>query len=184
MLINLLEIPNEGKTFICNRNTAELNETLKDLIGSKNYQAEFTIRPLQAGTFELVGQVQTQLPEDCSRCGLDFDQPINESFKELLLPEQEIPRNSKFTKANHFSDMTGQGPSVVEYQGHHFNAGDYLHEVIGISEPLTPAPPCDAQGNCSLCKKPVQGQKFGYEDPGFEKSETPFAGLKNIKLPQ
>lgn len=182
MLINLLEIPSEGKSFQVNRKTGELNSILADLIGQSDFESEFTIRPLQGGTFELTGSIRTQLPEDCSRCGLDFQMPINEKFRELLLPVQSVPRNSKFAKANHVSDMNGQGPEVYEYEGHHFNAGEYLHEVVAISEPFTPAPPCNAQGECSLCKKPVQNQKFGYEDPGFEKPTSPFDALKNIKL--
>ena len=182
MLINLLEIPEEGKTYICNRNTSELNENLKDLIGASAYSAEFTIRPLQTGTFELTGSIQTQLPEDCSRCGLDFQMAVNETFRELLIPEQSIPRNAKFSKANHVSDLHGEGPSVVEYQGHHFNAGEYIHEVVGLAEPFTPAPPCNAQGECTLCKKNVSKETFSYEDPGFEEPKSPFAALKNIKL--
>lgn len=182
MLINLLEIPEEGKTFVCNRNTSELNEVLADLIGNKPYTAEFSIRPLQTGTFELVGFIRTELPEDCSRCGLDFQMPLEEKFRDLLIPEQSVPRNSKFAKANHVSDMSGQGPEVVEYQGHHFNAGEFFHSVIGLAEPFIPAPPCDAQGQCTVCKKNVTAEKFGYEDPGFEKPVSPFAALKNIKL--
>lgn len=182
MLINLLEIPAEGKIYICNQNTGDLNQDLKDLLGQTPYQTEFTIRPLQAGTFELTGFIKTKLPEDCSRCGLDFDMPVDQSFRELLIPEQEIPRNSKFAKANHVSDMHNDGPSVVEYQGHHFNAGEYLHEVVALAEPYTPAPACTADGNCSLCKKPVSAEKFSYEDPGFEEPVSPFASLKNIKL--
>lgn len=182
MRINLLEIPEEGKSFSCNQKTSELNAVLQDLIGTSAFCTEFTLRPLQAGTFELTGFIETELPEDCSRCGLDFKMKIHEDFRELLMPEQALPRNSKFTKANHISDMSAQDLSVVEYQGHHFEAGEYLHEVIGLSEPLTPAPTCDAQGNCSLCKKPVVDQKFGYEDPGFEKPVSPFAVLKNVKL--
>lgn len=182
MLINLLEIPEEGKTYICNQNTAELNEPLRDLIGNAAYNTEFTIRPLQAGTFELTGFIKTAMPEDCSRCGLDFKMTVDESFRELLIPEQTIPRNGKFSKANHVSDLHGEGPSVVEYQGHHFNAGDYIHEVVGLAEPLTPAPPCNAQGECTLCGKAVSQEKFSYEDPGFEAPKSPFAALKNIKL--
>lgn len=182
MLINLLEIPSEGKNFQCSRQTGELNGILQDLIGAATFLAEFTIRPLQQGTFELSGRIQTQLPEDCSRCGLDFQMPVDEKFRELLLPEQTVPRNSKFAKANHISDMNGQGPDVIEYQGHHFNAGEYLHEVVALAEPFIPAPPCNAQGECSLCKKKVQGLTFSYEDPGFEKPVSPFDALKNIKL--
>jgi uncharacterized protein len=182
MIINLLEIPAEGKNYICNQNTGDLNSDLRDLVGSAAFKVEFTLRPLQAGTFELTGFVQTQLPEDCSRCGLDFQMPVDQKFKELLIPEQTVPRNSKFAKANHISDMHNDGPSVVEYQGHHFNAGEYLHEVIALAEPYTPAPACTADGHCTLCKKPVSDEKFSYEDPGFEEPTSPFASLKNIKL--
>lgn len=182
MIINLLEIPSEGKTFICNQNTADLNESLKDLIGKTPHQCEFTIRPLSGGNFELTGFVKTAVPEDCSRCGLDFDFQVNEKFKELLMPELSVPRNSKYQKANHVSDMSNDGPSVVEYQGHHFNAGNYLHEVIALSEPVNPAPACDASGNCVLCKKSISSEPFKYEDPGFEAPKNPFGALKNIKI--
>lgn len=183
MIINLLEIPAEGKTFICNQNTAELNESLKDLIGKTAHQTEFTIRPLSAGgNFELSGWIKTAVPEDCSRCGLDFDYQVSEKFKELLMPELSVPRNSKYQKANHVSDMSGDGPSVVEYHGHHFNAGEYLHQVVALAEPYNPAPTCDASGNCSLCKKNVTTEKFNYEDPGFEEPTNPFAALKGIKI--
>jgi uncharacterized protein len=182
MIINLLEIPAEGKNYICNQNTGDLNSDLKDLIGQASFQTEFTIRPLQAGTFELAGFIKTNLPEDCSRCGLDFQMPVEENFRELLIPEQEIPRNSKFAKANHMSDMHNEGPSVIEYQGHHFNAGEYLHEVVALAEPYIPAPACTADGNCSLCKNPVSNEEFRYEDPGFDTPTSPFATLKNIKL--
>lgn len=182
MLINLLEIPAEGKTFVCNRNTSELNASLDDLIGNTPYTAEFTIRQLQPATYELVGSIKTEIPEDCSRCGLDFKMPIDERFRELLIPEQEVPRNSKFAKANHVSDMSGGGPDVVEYQGHHFNAGEFIHEVVGLAEPFTPAPPCNSKGECTLCKKLIPDEKFSYEDPGFETPTSPFGALKNIKL--
>ena len=182
MLINLLEIPPEGQSFICNQNTGDLNQDLQDLIGNTSYLTEFTIRPLQAGTFELNGFIKTKLDEDCSRCGLDFQLAIDEKFRELLIPDQTVPRNSKFAKANHVSDMHAEGPSVVEYQGHHFNAGEYMHEVVAMAEPFTPAPACTADGKCSLCQKPVSDEKFSYEDPGFEEPVSPFAALKNIKL--
>ncbi len=182
MRINLLEIPEEGKSWICNEKTSELNETLKDLIGRKGYQVEFTIRPLQAETYELTGFVRTEIPEDCSRCGIDFDMPVEEKFRELLLPEQPLERNAKYTKVNHVSDLKEENLSSVEYSGHHFEAGEYIHEVIGLAEPFIPAPPCDAQGNCKLCSKNVRNMVFKYEDPGFEAPVQPFSVLKNIKL--
>lgn len=181
MKINLLEIPQEGKSFTCNTQTGELTEVLKDLIGSTPHQTEFVIRPLQAGTFELTGFVQTQVPDQCSRCGLDFNLRVDEMFREMLIPELDQPRNSSYAKANHFSDMKTEGPSVVEYQGHHFDLGEYIHEVIGLSQPYSAAPEADSKGDCSLCKVNLKEKNFNY-DEDFETPVSPFAALKNIKI--
>lgn len=182
MIINLSEIPEEGQQFICNTKTADLNEALRDLIGKAEHQAQFFIKPLQPGTYELTGKIETKLPEDCSRCGLDFDMNVNEKFQEILIPAQKLDRTDKLRKANHVSDMHESGPAVYEYKGNQFDAGEYFHQLIGLAEPLTPAPACDAQGNCSLCHKYVKGEPFKYEEPGFEEPANPFEALKNIKL--
>lgn len=182
MRINLLEIPEEGKLFVCNQNTSEMNETLKDLIGKTPYQTEFYIRPLSSGAFELKGFIKTETMELCSRCGIDFKMKIDEEFTEMLMPNLDQPRDAKYAKANHVSDMENSGPSVYEYSGHHFDAGEYVHEVIAISEPMTPCPPKNAKGDCSVCLKPVDDKPFSYEDKGFEGPKSPFAALKNIKI--
>lgn len=181
MIINLQEIPEEGKSWVLNRHTAELNESLRDLIGNTPYTAEFTILPMPAGTFELRGFIRTELPESCFRCGLDFQFPVSEVVHELLMPEMETPRDAKFAKTNHFSDQTHEGPTVVEYSGHHFNAGEYFHEVVGIAAPPSAAPEEDEKGNCRLCELPVRNRTFSYEEPMTEE-ESPFAVLKKMKM--
>jgi uncharacterized metal-binding protein YceD (DUF177 family) len=182
MRINLLEIPEEGKLFVCNQQTGELNEVLKDLIGKTPYQSEFFIRPMSSGTFELKGFIRTETAEQCSRCGLDFQLKIDEAFTELLMPDLEQPRDAKYAKANHISDMADSGPSVYEYTGHHFLAGEYLHGVIALAQPFTPCPPKNSKGDCSVCLKPVDEKPFTYEDEGFDGPRSPFAALKNIKI--
>jgi uncharacterized protein len=181
MRINLLEIPNEGKSYICNNQTGEFTELLSDLIGTIPHKTEFALRPLEGGTFELTGFVQTELPDQCSRCGLDFNLRIDEIFKEILMPELEQPRNAKYAKANHFSDLKTDVPSVVEYQGHHFDMGEYLHEVVGLSQPYSAAPTIDEKGDCSLCMINMKEKNFNY-DEDFVKPESPFSALKNVKL--
>lgn len=184
MIINLLDIPEDGKQFICNQNTGELNEALRDLVGNTPYSTEFYIRPLAAGTFELSGFVKTEIPEDCSRCGLDFKFNVNEKFRELLMPELQSPRNSQYSKVNHLSDMNTTDLDVAEYQGNHFNAGEYIHELVAITEPVNPAPEEDEKGDCRVCKLKVRGKTFGYEDkvPEIEQPQSPFSVLKNLKL--
>lgn len=179
--INLTEIPNEGRDWSLNRKTGELNEVLRDLIDDSDYVTQFSIRPLQSGTFEMVGSIQTAMPEACSRCGLDFVWPVSESFRELLLPEVPTERTGHFAKANHISDHNNEGPSVAEYQGHHFNMGEYLHELVALSLPPVPAPPEDREGNCTTCHIQVRGKTFSYEEE-IEKKESPFAALRNWKV--
>ena len=176
MLINLLELPSEGKLFVCDQNTKEFNEILGDLIGSTPYKSEFFIKPLENGTFELSGFIKTQLPEQCSRCGLDFKMPVDEMFKELLIPELDQPRNTKYVKPNHYSDLHGNGPSVYEYSGHHLNMGEYIHEVVALSEPFNPLPPTNEKGDCLICSLNVNNKNFNY-DEDFENPNSPFAAL-------
>lgn len=182
MRINLLEIPKEGKTFVLNRRTGELNEYLRDLIGNTEYSTEFDLRPLDTG-FELVGRIKTEIPEQCSRCGLDFDQSVDAKFHELLFPKMGLERNDKYAKSNHFSDVPLEtGPSIVEYEGHHFEVSEYLHETVALELGTQPAPKADCDGNCVLCHEKVEGRSFGYQEDFPSKKESPFASLKTLKI--
>jgi len=182
MLINLNDVPEEGKSWSLNSNTGELNDVLRDLIGALFHQAELTIRPLgTTGTFEMVGRIQTQLPEQCSRCGIDYDMGLEESFRNLLMPELETPRDAKFSRPNHFTDLHEQGPDVVEYQGHMFDAGEFFHELVALAEPVVPAPPEDEKGNCRVCKISLKNHSFNYDEE-LKVPNRPFTSLKGIKL--
>jgi len=183
MIINLAEIPEEGRSFTWNNQTGELNNSLSDLIGKKTFQAEFFIKPLNTKDFELSGTIKTGLPEQCARCGIDFDFPVSEKFREFLIPRQDQPRGSKYSKVNHLSDAHTDGPETLEYDGQHFNMGEYLHEVVALAAPFNPAGPEDDNGDCTICKIPVKGRSFSYDETmPEEKPQSPFAVLKNIKL--
>lgn len=183
MRINLNEIPNEGKSYQLNRRTSELNEVLSDLIGDMNYDVEIEIRPIENNkNFEFFGFIKTTLPEQCSRCGLDFKLPMHLKFKEILMPKMGQPRDSHYMKANHYSDLNNDGPSVTEYEGHHFELGEYLHEALALNEPFAPAPEEDKQGDCSVCKISLKGKTFGYEEHMEGQKESPFSVLKNVKI--
>jgi uncharacterized protein len=185
MFINLHEIPHEGKNWILNRQTAELNLGLKDLLGKTPYNIEFTIRPLDgsSGTYDLTGTMKTELPEQCSRCGLDYDMAVDERFHYLMVPELETPRDAKFSKANHFSDLHEENLEVAEYQGTSFNVGEFFHELVALSEPLIPSPAPNEKGDCRVCQIPLKGRSFNYdEEIGESAKNKPFEALKGIKL--
>lgn len=181
MKINLLDIPEEGKSFQIDNKSGEINEALKDLIGNSMYSAQFRITPMQSGTFELRGQIKTESPEECSRCGEDFKFNIDEKFSEILMAKLEVPRNGFYAKPNHLSDVKETEQEVFEYEGNTFDAGEFFHEKVGLTIPFNPAPVCDSSGKCVLCEKDTKAP-ISYEDPGYNKPESPFASLKNIKL--
>lgn len=183
MKIQLSDIPEEGKTFISTPKTGELNLILKDLIGNAPFHAEFFIKPMNSRDFEMSGSISTTLPEDCSRCGIEFQLKIQPTFREIIIPHQEIDRTGKYTKVNHISEALEDGPSVVEHNGLTFDMGEYLHEVVAIAAPFNPVGPENEKGDCSICGIRVRGRNFGYnEEIPAEKPESPFAALKNIKL--
>ena len=181
MRVNLNEVPPEGQNWILNQKTGELNESLKDLIGNQAFSAEFTLLHLSPGTFDLKGFIRTEMPEECSRCALDFNLEISEVFHELLMPQLDTPRDAKFAKANHFSDLINEGPTVVEYTGHIFEAGEYFHELLALGSPFQPKPAETPDGKCSACGINVRNQVFSYDEP-MPEVETPFDILKKIKV--
>ena len=183
MKINLAEIPEDGRAYKFTKQTGELNSVLTDLIGKGAYDTEFFIKPLNSRDFELTGWVKTHLPEQCARCGIDFPLPVNEKLHEILIPKQSQPRGGKYSKVNHVSDLPESGPESCEYEGDHFDLGEYLHEVIALAAPFNPAGPEDEKGDCSICGIPVKGHDFSYDEKmPEEKPQSPFAALKNIKI--
>lgn len=186
MKINLNEIPAEGKDFVFTTKTGELNELLSDLIGGLEFSTQFTILPMtQPGAYELRGFVKTTLPEDCSRCGLDFKFPVHERINHLLMSavSTDLPRDGFMQKANHFSDLTYDGPEITEFTGHHFEAGEFIHELIALAEPFNPAPDMDKHGKCQQCglkMEQIQSKYSQGEAPDLK--TNPFQQLKGLKL--
>lgn len=184
MKIRLHEIPKEGKSFQWSKESAEINQVLKDLIGDSAYQTEFVIKPLNGRDYEMTGTLQCQVPELCSRCGIDIAFPVRVKFHEILIPYRPDDRTSKYSKVNHLSESTDSDLSVVEYaEDESFAIGEYLHEQVAISIPFNPAPPVKENGDCSDCEMPVRGRSFSYDEVlPEEKPENPFAALKNLKI--
>ncbi|HEY8270587.1 MAG TPA: DUF177 domain-containing protein [Pseudobdellovibrionaceae bacterium] len=183
MKINLSEIPEEGRTYIYTSKTGELNGVLKDLIGATPYHSEFFIKPLNSKDFELSGAIETELPEECSRCGIDFCLKVKPSLNAILIPRQMDDRTGKYAKVNHISEALDDGPATAEHDGMVFDIGEFIHEAVAIAAPFNPAGPVDEKGDCSVCGITVKGRSFGYDEQlPVEKPESPFAVLKNIKL--
>jgi uncharacterized protein len=183
MKINLAGIPEDGVTYVWTRQTGEVNAVLADLIEKEAYTAEFTIRPLNSKDFDMTGKISTKMPCQCSRCGNDMKLPMNEKFHEILIPKQDQPRNSKYAKVNHLSDIPAGEMDFCEYEDLQFDIGEYLHEVIALATPFNPVCPKEDNPDCSIYTNPEPEHGFIYnEEMPAEKPESPFAALKNLKL--
>jgi uncharacterized protein len=185
MKINLFEVADEGKNYKYSNETAEVTAALSDLIGNNVYETDFFIRPLNSKDFELKGWIKTKSKEICSYCGVGIQFPVYVKFHEILIPPQEMPRDGKYSKPNHFTETETTGPDCVEYQDQmKFDIGEYLHETIALSIPFNPAPELNSKGECTDCGQNVSHllQLFSApvtETPG---EANPFSVLKDLKI--
>ncbi len=178
MKIRLNEIPEEGRNYIFNRQTAELNSTLQDLINNNPYDVVLDIKPLNAKDFTVTGSVSTQTKEQCSRCAEDFDMAIDKKIREILIPNQEEDRTGKYAKTSSTlvtADSNETSVSVTEYNKLQFDLGEFLHEAIALEVPFNPF--------CPNCKKAKNDKPFIYDEKMSEDTKpNPFQALKGLKL--
>jgi uncharacterized protein len=182
--INLAEIPDDGREFIYNRQTGDLNEILADILGDRAYQVRLYIRPM-GNAYEMTGEVRTQIAEICSLCGWDIELPLARRVNEILIPQGDSYRKEQSVHGNQAVDFLTEGrPSVSEYQGNSFDAGEFVHEAIAIN---TPAYPNCGDADCEHLKE-VSKIREGLEAEvqALEKQKAPghpgFAALKDLKL--
>lgn len=145
MKIRLSEIPQEGRHYTFDRETGELNEALADILGESRYSAEMELKPI-GNAYELRGRVRTSVPEVCSTCGYDFDLLIERKFHEILFEEHEEGRKAHSVHGNQSVDFLGEGVSMTPYRNEVFDAGEYVHEAIALSEPFYPK--CGGEDTC------------------------------------
>jgi uncharacterized protein len=174
MKIRLNEVPEEGQNYDYNRNTAELNEVLKDLIQNNDYQVHAFLKPLNAKDFTLTGNVTTKRREQCSRCAEDFDQKIERKLNEILIPHQEQDRTGKYSKSS-VKIGDEEDVSVTEYNKQQFDIGEFIHEAIALEIPYVVY--------CETCQKAGSEAAFNYDEKMSEDTKpNPFQALKGLKL--
>ena len=149
--IDLKKLSNQGLDFSYNQESEELSQKLKPLIGTNNYNIQFHIRSEGSSSYSISGTIQTGFQLSCSRCAFEFIQPINKKFKEKILLQKKLTRIDKQVKNNHFSElMNAESWTVIDKTL--FDAGDFLHELIAIEEPLRPLGGETCDNDRSPCK--------------------------------
>jgi uncharacterized protein len=182
MIIRLHELGKDGRSFSFTEETEELESSLADYLQGQSFIIEFFLRPLSSKTFEMKGHFVTKVPSVCSKCSEDFMIPVDTSFHEILVQPQPEDRTGKYAKTPLASDET---LSSYEYSPDlTFNAGEYFHELLGITLPSYPK---HSESEKEICLQALHELGVDIEDPEAEvelgeKPSSPFNVLQNLKL--
>lgn len=178
-VIQLDELPHDGLDYLYTSESGELNEALNDLLAGRPYRLEFYLRPA-GNSYELRGTVRAAMPLLCSRCAIDFEHQIEETFYEILIVNPPLDRKSKTSQTNHLTDSQAGGTFCNYIQSEEFDVGDWAHEIIALAEPAQPLgrPNCDES-----CENYLQAVKNGWLTQEEDSPASPFAVLANVKVP-
>jgi uncharacterized metal-binding protein YceD (DUF177 family) len=180
--IALKELPPEGREFNYTRETGELTEALKDLVGSNDYKVNFLLTPV-GNAYNLKGTLETSLDQECSLCAIDFKFPIRQDLHEVLVVQKPLNKGDQQTKANHAHEWAASGPDYIILDSETFTVADYIHEAIALAEPIRPL----GKPNCDItCENLTEPMKKWIVQPGASPPDpiktNPFLVLEKIKL--
>lgn len=177
--ITLKDLPPEGRSFTYSRESGELTEILKDLIGQNPYKVEFTITPM-GNAFDLRGSIVTNLDLQCSLCAMDLKHKLNEPIHELLVIQKPLHKGDQQTKANHAHEWNESGPNYIMLESDVFHVDEYVHEVIGLAEPIRPLGKPDCDLDCENMSESTRKWLIAGESTDIR--TNPFHVLEKIKL--
>lgn len=183
--IVLKDLPLEGRDFRFTRESAELNPKLEDLVGSNAYEVAFRITPV-GNAYEMRGEIRTVMDLQCSLCGGDFKYKVNQPINELIVPQKPLGKGDSQARSNHAHELSDSGPDYILLESEVFDAGEYIHEMVALAEPIRPLGKPDCDPNCDEAKPVVERPWLSYgnksEKPGEGIRANPFQVLEKMKL--
>lgn len=185
MKIRLNEIPQDGREYVFDRKSGELNGALADILGTHPYDVKFTIKPI-GNAYELRGKVATTLTETCSKCGWEFDMPVSRALNEILFEEQEEYRKAHSVHGNRSVDYGTTDLEMSAYRGEVFDAANFVHEAIALAEPFYPTcgkkdGACDREAEVRKIREQLEAEYASAEEEAAI-MRNPFAVLKGLDL--
>lgn len=182
--IVLKDLPAEGRDYDFSNESGELNEALKDLIGSNPYQLHFHLQPM-GNTFDLRGTLSTKMDLECATCGNAFQLPLNLKLHEFILIEKALGKGDQTTKSNHAHEWENGGPDYIVLPSDLFNVAEYAHEAVGLAEPIRPLCAPELPEGCAHKGERPQRAWLSYdadEKTGTPIRANPFQVLEKMKL--
>jgi uncharacterized metal-binding protein YceD (DUF177 family) len=176
--IHLRDIPTEGRRFIYDRKTGELNADLADVLGDSDYDVDFFMKPLD-GAYEIKGRIKTKATVTCSACGWDLPWPLDKAFHEFLV-EENTAQDSHGAHGSESLNLDSADEGYATFRGDHFDIGSYLHEMVALAEPTYPDcgdTQCERLNEVKGVLNRVNSQAQAFEKSGA----SPFSVLEQLK---
>jgi len=181
VVINLSELPEEGRQLNFNQESGELTESLQDTIGTNPYAVNLSIAPL-GNAFSVTGNIKAGMGLICSKCAVDFIHPVKETVDEIFVVVSKLPRTSKSARVNNITELDESGPECTEIDSPMLHLGEFVREIIILAEPIKPLGRPDCDKTCPNLQEAIKG---GWAPENFAPDQDelgPFAALKDLKL--
>ena len=182
--IVLRELPADGRDFEFTRESGELNDILKDVVGQHPYAFSFRLTPV-GNTFDLRGRLTATIERECAVCTTPFLQEIVRPLHEYILIEAPLEKRDHVTKANHAHEWEENGPDYTVLESDTFRVGDFAHEALALAEPTRPLCAPELAGGCAHRDELPERTWLSYDviDPGEATLRAnPFQILEKVKL--
>lgn len=182
MLINLNSIPEEGKKLKLDKDSAWLQEVLKQKLSELNPQIESTAGKIQIfktmQNVSLAGELSLNLQPTCARCGQSFDTQLDVSMQRHMVPYFSGPRDGTISEEEEI-ELSADDLDFSFYRGEEIDLSEIVGEEITLALPIRFLCQEDCKGLCPRCGKNLN---LGSCQCDGQDEFSPFSVLKGIKL--
>jgi len=177
--LSISEIPDSGLDFNLTNTSGELNENLKDILGSSpKYDVTLSV-DRQKDMVNVSGRFHATLHNACSRCAEDFDHDVQKNFiSTFFLNETGIKGGAlpeEFDENDTSFDVDFLKTSEIDLS-------EVVHEQMVLEVPFQPLCSEECKGLCPLCGENLNFGACQCKTTEIKEKASPFEVLRNIKL--
>ena len=180
IVLKLDELAYEGVDLNFTKATGELDEFMKPILGKdSDYQIKISIKPA-GNVFSVIGHFAVKMDLNCSRCGIDVQQPVSKKINEIIMVEENSKEIDETSHQHKLEDIEAEQfcSHITTYKLH---LGQYLSEIIGLEEPNQVYGRKDCNDSCPNL---IEAKKQGWLD-AIDVNETignsPFSVLDQLR---
>ena len=125
---------------------------------------------------EVEGTVESRIRHSCSRCLMEFEEPLASRF--ALTYAREMPEVMEDASGEEV-ELSAEEMGLILFHGEEVDLGEAIAEQVVMALPMRPLCREECRGLCPQCGANLNEVDCGCERPVFN---AKFAALKDIKL--